>query len=1348
MTTTANPVEALFYAAVAKAPAEQTAFLDAACGPDAELRRKVERLLAAQPAVGAFLEHPAAVLPTIDFPTSGGPGPTDRPGLVLAGKYELVEPIGEGGMGTVWMARQTTPVQRLVAVKLIRAGMDSRTVLARFEAERQALALMDHPNIAKVFDGGVTADAGSGRDASGRARPFFVMELVRGVPITTYCDEHRLTLRQRLELFVPICHAVQHAHQKGVIHRDLKPSNVLVALYDDRPVPKVIDFGVAKATREPLTDETLHTGIGAVVGTVEYMSPEQASLDHLDVDTRSDIYSLGVMLYELLAGSPPLTRGGLVKSGVLELLRVIREEEPARPSTRLGSADGLPTLAANRGTDPGRLPKLVRGELDWIAMKALEKDRSRRYETANSFAMDVQRYLADEPVLAGPPSVGYRVRKFARRNRGPVLAASLVALALVAGMVGTTWGMFRADRARAETAIEAGRTANALMVARQSKRDADEKLLASYQDEARAIRVSRRPGQRFESLAAVQRAADLGRALGLPDQKFDELRDAAVAALALPDLNPVGPWHPWSADGYSIDFDEALPLYVRTDRRGNCSVRRVADDTEVQRLPGRGWLAAPVLSPDGEFVAVAHYTEGTSARSIAVEVWKLGPTAAVKVLLVEGARGCVFHPRLPRCALVFNDGTISAFELPGGRLLKRLLPVTLRREVGLAFHPTEPLIAVYSWFAPVVEVRDLGTGAVVAQLRQDGRPTGVAWHPGGRTLAVGQAVPDRIRMYDFPARRVVRSIETPVTVPVAFNPAGDRLLSVALWAGGIQILDTGTGQPLFTDSQPSWPGKRFSRDGRRVSGATRNGKVGRWEVGDGREMRTLVRQNTPAKAMYSPSVTVSPDGRLVAAGTTDGFGLWDLASGSELAFVPLPPGPGNRVVFEPSGALLVLGVTGLARWTVRPEPGAAGTLVVGPPEPLPLPIGSAVARSTDGRVIVTCSRAVDREQPHAGGYIWHADRPDPPIRVAAGADLGWITVSPDGRWVVTVTHGVGLAKVWDSRDGREVRLLTEFGAGYVRFSPDGRWLSTAVDGGRVFAVGTWDPGPQLGNAGTFAPPDGKLVAMPPIDGANRLVDPATGRTLVKLEDPDQQPISGTPVFTPDGTRLIGVGGKGLRVWDLPLVRRQLAEMGLDWDAPAYPPADPENPTAAPKVEVRRGESAPATSRVERARQAIALHRKRAEAHPEDARCCNNLAWVYLTAPSALRDVAAAVSLAEKAVRLAPGDAIPANTLGIAYYRAGRYSEAADVLRANLTRQEDVYLAFDLYFLAMTYHKLGDTGRARDYYEWAVRWPRIDARLTSDQIEELEEFRADASALLGIEVWGPVETGPPPREVKP
>ncbi len=443
MTSRNAEKERLFHAATELAdPVQRQAFLNAACGDDPSLRAEVESLLMHDASAGS-LPDPPALQATANSP-AGDSGWADvqeatrleLPGIIIAGRYKLLEQIGEGGMGTVWLADQIQPVRRKVALKLVKPGMDSRQVLARFEAERQALALMDHPHIAKVLDGGLTEFN----------RPYFVMEYVKGVSITLYCEANKSGIPERLQLFMQICQAVQHAHQKGIIHRDLKPSNILVAPYDDRAVPKVIDFGLAKALHEPLTEDTLHTAHAMVLGTPLYMSPEQAQLNNLDVDTRSDIYSLGVLLYELLTGTTPIEKQRLKTAAWQEVLRLIQEEEPARPSTRLGSTETLPSLAAGRQLEPVKLTRLVRGELDWIVMKALEKDRSRRYESANALALDIQRYLTGDLVHAAPPSAGYRLQKFARKHRAALAGAVSTALLIVA-LLGVTMATNHATRA-------------------------------------------------------------------------------------------------------------------------------------------------------------------------------------------------------------------------------------------------------------------------------------------------------------------------------------------------------------------------------------------------------------------------------------------------------------------------------------------------------------------------------------------------------------------------------------------------------------------------------------------------------------------------------------------------------------------------------------------------------------------------------------------------------------------------------------------------------------------------------------------------------------------------------------
>jgi eukaryotic-like serine/threonine-protein kinase len=470
--------ESLFAFALEKsAGTERQEYLDAVCRGDLGLRRRVERLLAAHDRSIGILDGPvgSASSPAVTAVDISEGTPRESCGIIIASRFKLLDKIGEGGMGTVWIAEQSKPLRRKVALKLIKPDLDSKAVLARFDAERQALALMDHPNIAKVLDGGTTEGG----------RPYFVMELVKGVPITQYCDDGRLDIAERLELFTQVCRAIQHAHTKGIIHRDLKPSNILIGQYDGKPVPKVIDFGLAKAIHQPLTDHTLHTVRGVLMGTPLYLSPEQADVSNLDVDTRTDIYALGVILYELLTGTTPLERHRFKEVAWHEVLRLIREEDPPRPSVRLSSHGALSSLAAQRQLEPVRLTRAIRGELDWIVMKCLEKDRSRRYETAIALARDVERHLADESVEACPPSAAYRIGKFVRRNRAAVFAGIVMVQLLICGIMGTTRGLVRANRARSAESQRADgeRKANAEAQRRLRQLEESNEILASiFQD--------------------------------------------------------------------------------------------------------------------------------------------------------------------------------------------------------------------------------------------------------------------------------------------------------------------------------------------------------------------------------------------------------------------------------------------------------------------------------------------------------------------------------------------------------------------------------------------------------------------------------------------------------------------------------------------------------------------------------------------------------------------------------------------------------------------------------------------------------------------------------------------------
>ncbi len=517
-------VRRLFDMAMDVPASQRKAVLDRECAGDDGLKQRILAMVAAAEddqflgnATGGGLDQV-----TVESLPERAPAslPRETVGEQI-GRYKLLEQIGEGGFGTVWAAEQREPVKRRVAIKIIKLGMDTKQVIARFEAERQALAMMDHPNIARVLDAGATETG----------RPFFAMELVKGVPILEYCDKEKLDTRARLDLFMKVCHAIQHAHQKGIIHRDIKPGNVLVTLHDGVPVPKVIDFGIAKATNQELTERTVYTQHHQMIGTPAYMSPEQAEMSGLDIDTRSDIYALGVLLYELLTGTTPFDTKSLMEAGFAEMMRIIREETPHKPSTRLSSLGETATRTAvqRHAASPEKLGLILRGDLDWIVMKCLEKDRSRRYETANGLAADIQRHLSDEPVVAGPPSAGYKMRKFVKRNRGQVVAGGVIAVLLVLGVVGTSSGMVRATAsARAEKAAKLKAVAN--------EQKAIEETAKAERELARATEIKRLITDILQSVSPEKaKGADTTLLRGILDEasarlETDTITDDLIAA--------------------------------------------------------------------------------------------------------------------------------------------------------------------------------------------------------------------------------------------------------------------------------------------------------------------------------------------------------------------------------------------------------------------------------------------------------------------------------------------------------------------------------------------------------------------------------------------------------------------------------------------------------------------------------------------------------------------------------------------------------------------------------------------------------------------------------------------------
>jgi WD40 repeat protein/serine/threonine protein kinase len=1072
------------------------AYLDQACAANPALRASVEALLRANVGATGFLERSAPAA-TIDQP------PSEQAGSLI-GPYKLLEQIGEGGMGLVYMAEQQQPVRRLVALKLVKPGMDTKQVIARFEAERQALAMMDHPNIAKVHDAGTTETG----------RPYFAMELVRGIPINEFCDQPKLTVRQRLELFIPVCQAVQHAHQKGIIHRDLKPTNVLVTNADIVPLPKVIDFGIAKALGPALTDHTLHTGFAQLVGTPMYMSPEQAQMNHFGVDTRSDVYSLGVMLYELLTGTTPFDKERLKSVGFDEMRRIIREEEPETVSTRLAKTKSRVGSAHQADVHPSSFRLHPFAELDWIVMKALEKDRSRRYESASALATDIQRYLSDEPVLACPPTTMYRFQKFARKHRPALFAAAAIALCLLLGTTVSAWQAVRA------TTAESQANAN------------EQKAVANEQKaNANAAQAQEKAKEATEQRDEAQKQRDEVRAL------YDKLQRTSYAA------NMTLAKHAWDEAAVSRAVEllnQHVPKAGETDLRGfEWHYLQRLCHAELLILKAHTRSASVSFSPDGKRLASAG--EGDKV----LKVWDAA-TGKQLLSIADGGWEVVFSPDGNRLASAASDKTVKVWNAQTGQQLLTLKGHT-NHVSGVAFSADGKRIAAGSaqWTETPkpgeVRVWDAQTGEELVTFKgHAGDIFSLAFSPDGKRLASADWG-NTIKLWDAESGQELFSFKSAGN-EVAFSPDGKRLAS-GVSNGTVKLWDSETGRELRTLKGHAGMQVHcvvFSPDGKRLAsaGADRTAKI--WNVETGQEL--IAFKGHPNMVQ---SVAFSPDGTRLASGGGEGtVRIWNATENRGMPNISGANGSVTSMAFSSDGKRYAAAI-GSGNWDNAKQTYPDVAVIVCDSQ-----TGKELVRikgqqshlirnvafSADGkRVISTLDEKTLK--------VWDSENGQELLTFSEHTKgLTSLAVSSDGKHVASADAGA--LKVWDAASGQV--LFTFKGTGNVAFSPDGARLASSGGTATVWDVRTGEELHRFGGyAGCVAfSPDGRWLASaknlgrgPGGTGEVVVWDIQTGKQLFNLKGhtTDVRSVS----FSPDGRRLASGSGSPfggepgeVKLWDL------------------------------------------------------------------------------------------------------------------------------------------------------------------------------------------------------------------------
>ena len=1081
---------------------ERADYLEEACGENRDLHRTIKTLVREYEEVDGESASTAAG-------SSSDPDPTtENPGTII-GRYKLLEKIGEGGFGSVYMADQTEPVSRRVALKLVKPGMDSKEVIARFEAERQALALMDDPNIAKVFDAGTT-DAG---------RPYFVMELVNGIPITRFCNEQRLGTRQRLEIFLDVCSAVQHAHQKGVIHRDLKPSNILVTLHGDKAVPKVIDFGVAKATQQQLTDKTLFTRFEQFIGTPVYMSPEQAVLSGLDIDTRSDVYSLGVLLYELLTGKPPFDAKSLMSAGYDEMRRIIREDEPPKPSSRLSTMAGEDrvTVAKAHHTDPDKLGKLVRGDLDWIVMKAIEKDRSRRYETANALGLDIRRHLNDDPVRAAAPTVAYKLQKFVRRNRSAVLVVAAVGTMLILGTAISSYFAVAATRAKNleaeakdELRVQLGETQNA--------REAENTQRIRAEDTVQHLQLN-------QAKYHVQ-AGDLHLGLAYLARILRDHPDNAVAAARLMDL---------------LIFRQ-FPSLVSEPMRHEEALDLVK------------------LAPGGLVLA-------TTSNEM-VQFWdaRTGKPTGVRLPHESRVNFVSFSPDGKSILTASQDGSARVWEVRSGRGLAG--PLQHEKPVNTAvFSPDGERVVTTSW-DKTARLWDVRTGVQIGEPMQHGDQVFSAeFSPDGR-LIVTASRDQSAGIWDA---RTAEPLGDPLRYHSAISSAefsadGERVLTSS-YNGLVLLWDLASreliGTPMSHEARIATA--KFSPDGRRVVTASFDNRARLWDGHTGRPIGEPMRHQAPVWW-----AEFSQDGERVVTASQDRKAcVWSGRTGERLGEPMLHQAALRFAEFSPDGLSVVTSCRDLVAriWDVRSRPR-------GEPMRHAAPVVGADF-SSDGRRVITASQdktarlwsapiGLPLGEPLVhGNYVQTAQFGPDNLHVVtasvnnraqvwdvqSGQPLGepmrhqhWVdsaVFSPDGRHVLTVCYDL-TARLWDAKTslpvGEPMRHTKRIHT--ARFSRDGRRVVTAS---RDQTAQVWDAitGEPVGSvmrhegevvSAEFSP-DRTKVCTASLDRTVRFWDAETGLPVGAAIHHGEFPFQ-FALFSPDGARVVTVSEDHVaRLWD-------------------------------------------------------------------------------------------------------------------------------------------------------------------------------------------------------------------------